>query len=335
MKKNTIYYNNNLLYLSLIEDNLSLLELLFEKKYPKKLTDLSYYQRKKLSQEEIKKIVLSYNNALIIGIKDLISDPKKNKTLDFFFKLLQKHNKIKEISSKIKSYMGLCFYFNNLEAFKTISSFYTQDYDSKTLQFFLIQARKSHCSLHRKEILCQYIYKLGDIKWSEFNNCFKYCVNSNIKIDDLDYIYTNRKKHISKNSKHSLRKEMIGALDRFLYPLDLEKDLFNSVLNHFIIKPEFVNVHPCDGYFWIIKKSLKIYPKITVEVDSKIKELLISYIIKIQEETSSQNDLISYLYKKRNLLKPLKENIEKLYLKYQLEKSFSNNNFKKSKSIKI
>lgn len=335
MKKNTIYYNNNLLYLSLIEDNLNLLQLLVEKNYPQKLSHLSYYKRKKLSPDEINKISLSYNNALIIGIKDLISEPKKNKTLSFFLNLLENNNKIKEIQPRLKSYMGLCFYFNNLEAFKKISKYYNKEYDSKTLQFFIIQARKSNCSLQQKKILCDYINQLGDINWSDFSHCFKFCVNTNIKIEDLDYFYEQRKKHIPKISKYNLRKEMISSLDKFLYPLDLEKDLLNPVLNHFIHKPEFVTVDPCDGYFWLIKKSLKLYPKITIDIDSKVQDLLLFYIIKTQERIQPENDLIGYLYKKRGSLKPLKEKIEKLYLKHNLEKSFPINNTNKLKAIKI
>ncbi len=329
MNQKNIYYNNNLLYLSVLENNFQLTETLLKKGFPKNINDLAKNIKKTISIEEQNKIYLSYNNALIATIKDLILS-KKNDMLEFYIKELTEQNKISFLFKNFRTYIGLSFYANNLKSFQLFSQILGEENisDNYSLQGYLHQVRKSNQSKSTKQKLSLIIERMG-LDWSDFPYCFDRCANLSIGKEDFDYFYKKRKIGLQNNPRQVkiIRRDLLKSIDKFLMnSWEIEKNIYNEVLDHIANKKEFTSISAYDGYFWILKKAIKIAEK-TEQKQSFIEEFLINL-------SNKKPDIVKYFPKYKKYIPQLNNIMEKITLNHKLNNELQYKNLH-SKSTKI
>lgn len=234
-----ISYNNNLLYLSLMESNHELTQTLLSQGYPKNFYDLPHKLKRNLSYDDQNKIFISYSNACGMAIQELIIN-HKNDALDYYLTHLFEHNKHKHLTKSLKYYIGLCFLSDNDIAFQLFAQIfgYTTVTHNDFLQWYILQISKSNRSQKYKYSMYKKIEDMG-LNWNEFNDCLPRSVRFINKPSDFDYFYRKRKNSITENADQQIRKELLKCIDKILLNgYKIEDNINSELLEHILAKKE-------------------------------------------------------------------------------------------------
>jgi hypothetical protein len=323
MSLKTIHYNNNLLYLAAIENNIesiSMVNNLFNRGYPKSLNEISNKIKKTGSKEDLNKVITSYHNATVHLIKDLIKHPKDFQMLTHCLYFLIKNEKFKWIYREAQSICGEAFYYGNIKAFELLCDVLGKEHlcDQKSLLWYLHQARRNKAlSKKVKEELCTYIEGFG-IDWSKANLCLVRWANMNRSLEDFQYFYNKRKSGLRNNPQNQqiLKKELSKSIEAFLlWSIDVETNLHNPILTYIANRKEFTRVNPYEGYWVILRKCFSISRHF--EVDFTAMEVFFHRLL------NSDPNVIKYLSKSKARIPQFNNIIEKVKLKEKLSNNLS------------
>lgn len=320
MNLKTLHYNNNLLYLAAIENNIDMVNNLFSRGYPKSLKDTSAKLKQASSNEDVNKVVTSYHNATVNLIKNLVKHQHHFQMLTHCLYHLVKNEKFKWIHREHQSICSQAFYYGNTKAFDLLCDVFGKEKlcESKALLWYIHQARRNKLlSKKAKEDLCLYIESLG-IDWSQADMCLVRWAKMNRNLEDFQYFYQKRKeglKSVGANT-NTLRKELSKCIESFLsWSIDVENNLKNPLLNHIATRKEFTKINPYEGYWVILRKSYKLSNYF--EVDTLAMEDFFQNLL------NDHPDLIKHTSKSKIKIPQLNNMIEKINLKEKLSQKLA------------
>lgn len=330
MNLQTIIYNNNLLYLAALDNNIQLVDSLFNRGYPKSLKEIPS-KFKDVATEELNKINFSYNTATVGLVKDLIGNQQQLSMLTHCLFHLVKNDKFKLISKEFQTICGHAFYYGNLKAFELLCQVFNKSElcENKSLLWYIHQTKRSKVlSKKNKDELCLYIENLG-VDWSKAEQTLVRWANMNRTLEDFQYFYQKRKESLKNHpqGERFMRKELAKCIESFLiWSVDIESNLQSPLLSYIATRKEFTKLNPYEGYWVILRKCYQLSKHFQIE--------------NLAMETFFQNllnnnpDLIFHLSKSKAKIPQLNSIIEKIKLKEKLSKELPISN-KKSTIQKV
>lgn len=330
MNLKTIIYNNNLLYLAAIENNIQLVDSLFNRGYPKSLKEVSS-KFKDASKDELNKVIASYHNATIHLIKELVKDSENLPMLTHCLYYLIKYEKFKWIQKESSSICGQAFHNANIDAFELLCKVFGKDglCENKSLLWYIHQAKRNKSLSKRvRDDVSSYIENLG-LDWSKAEQVLVRWANMNRNLEDFQYFYNKRKEGLKNNPQGEkiLRKELTKCIETFLlWSVDVEGNLQNPLLIHIATRKEFIALNPYEGYWVILRKCYQLSKHF--EIDYSAMETFFQNLL------NNNPDLIFHLSKSKAKIPQLNSLIEKIKLKEKLSQELSISN-KVSKVQKV
>lgn len=320
----SIYYNNSLLYLSVIENNFPLVEALLKKGYPKNVSDLPKKIRKDLSLEEYNKIYLAYQNVVTTLTKELIQDVSKVDLLKFFLNNIKSRNSNDFIFRSFRHYVSSCFVNNNIEAFKVFSEILGENTitDNASLQLYEFQVVKSKLPKKIKKELCNFIESYN-IDWGNCPYFFERCSHLNNK-EEFEFFYKKFKEANKNNiSIKDIRRGFFKVIHNLLIQnIDINKNFENPILHHIINKKEFTSKNPYDGHYSLLKIAYRLAEK--TDQDTSVIDNYFLSLIKTHPES------IKHLNKYKSGIPQMRSLADKVLLAHQLRKELTNNPSRKT-----
>lgn len=330
MNLQTIIYNNNLLYLAALENNLQLVDNLFNRGYPKSLKEVPS-KLKEVGTEELNKVSSSYNNATINLIKELVKYPQQLPMLTHSLYYLIKSDKSKSIVKDFQSICGHAFYYGNLKAFELFCQVFGKDElcDNKSLLWYIHQAKRNKTlSKKAKDEICNYVENLG-LDWSKSEQTLVRWANMNRNLEDFQYFYHKRKESLKTHPQNDriLRKELSKCIEAFLlWSVDVESNLQSPLLSYIATRKEFTRLNPYEGYWVILRKCYQLSKNF--QIDYLAMETFFQNLL------NNNPDLIFHLSKSKAKIPQLNSIIEKIKLKEKLSQELPISN-KKSTVQKV
>jgi hypothetical protein len=324
MNLQTIIYNNNLLYLAALENNLQLVDSLFSRGYPKSLRDIPS-KFKDVGNEELNKVTSSYNNGTISLVKDLLKNSQQLPMLTHCLYHLVKNDKFKGIMKEFQTICGNAFYYGNLKAFELFCQVFGRDElcDNKSLLWYIHQVKRSKAiSKKSKDEICSYVENLG-LDWAKAEHTLVRWANMNRNLEDFQYFYHKRRDALKSHPQNDriIRKELAKCIEAFLlWSVDVESNLQSPLLGYIATRKEFTRLNPYEGYWVILRKCYQLSKHFQIDylaMETFFQTLLNKY-----------PDLIFHLSKSKAKIPQLNSIIEKIKLKEKLSQELPISNKK-------